>query len=379
MALAAETVLTQFHVAEIIGSTGSGEMGVVVGWSGSYATGTGYLLKVDGSGVVSLLSFSNGSPTILRGYTVSAWNQSTQRTLKLVYEPCGNGYAMLAAYLDDVLLATNFGGEHSMYSFRSTRLAANGKPGIYANGSAARIDTATLSTTDGVTNGYYTWPNVTMPYRAPMNANMPVASTSNMGADVRVNETVGPSGDLRAESLLIDLSQKANGVEGYGGTGMGQPGEWAAINAYPQRLSMRWEQFLGLGLNALHEFKQQVVNGSQSNRRGAVLVIFGPDGMQRDIGVGIPSAVNGQSQVALDQWQRYETVYDYANQSADIYRYDGGPGWFSSYALTGFSDAYIQFPEGMGWYWDDVHTSTPNVNTIAAVREVYFATSVQGP
>lgn len=368
VALAAEPVATQFQVAEVTGRTGTGEFGAVVGFSGGHDGGTGYLLRVDAAGVVTLAALANGAVTTLHSFDVGAWNPDADRTLRLVYEPSGNGYATLVAYLDGTLVATG-DGPGRMYAYRSARLGRAGAPGIYLRDGAAAVTATRLYTTDGLSGGYYTWPNVTLPYRVRMDANMAAGGSASMNVRVATGVTVGGRGD----SMKVDLSAKTPGVEGYGGTGMGQPPEWRLINGRTRQLSVRWQQYLGPTLHVIRNFKQQIVVGDVSRRRGAVLV------SGDRIGVGIPAAVDWSPQVVAGRWQEFEAFYDYAGERATLRRHDNGAGVVSSYALTGFGGNAIVYPEGIGWYWDDAHFGPTDADTYAAMREVYFSRTAQGP
>lgn len=375
VALAAETVDTQFQVAEARGRTNAGEWGVVCGWRGGYADGSGYLLKVNAAGEVNLVALEAGAGRGLASYRVPDWDPAAEHSLKLVYEPAGSGWAMLAAYLDGELLATNNDGARSMFRYLHRRLAGAGAPGLYAEGSAPRILSAELFTTDGVEGGYYTWPNVTLPYRAPMDRNMPSTSGTAINARIMMDQVVGG----RAQAMTVDLSAKTVGVEGYGGTGMGHPPAWAEINAHPQTLSVRWQQYLGTGLPAIRRLKQQIVQGNVQDRRGAVLMNLSVDGSGQNIGIGIPGAVDEAPRVILGQWQEFEALYDYGNEVARLYLHRaGGSEQISSYSLHGFSGTYIALPEGVGWYWDDDHIATTGPETYSATRAVYFSRGYQG-
>jgi hypothetical protein len=89
--------------------------------------------------------------------------------------------------------------------------------------------------------------------------------------------------------------------------------------------------------------------------------------------------VSFSPQLVLGQWQEFEAIYDYANQSAVLHRHDNRAGVVSTYALTGFDTAHIAYPEGIGWYWDDAHGAATDAQTFEAVREVTFARDLQGP
>lgn len=374
IALAAGPAGTPFQIARATGRAGDGAFGVVCAWAGSHAAGSGHLLQVDAAGSVQLLTVESGAAAVLKSYAVPGWDAQADRELELHCEPAGNGHTLLAAYLDGQLLGTDRDGPRSMYAYLATRRAEPGVPGVYLHGSSARVDAARFYATSGVYEGYHTWPNVTLPFRAPMDANMRIGGNS-LGAVVTMNETI----EGRGEAMKIDLSAKLAGTEDDAGTAMGQPREFAAVNGYPQRVSMRWQQYLGTNLDAMRGFKQHIIVGNIPGRRGAVLVNFGADGHLRDIGVGIPAAVNGAAEIELGTWQEYEAVYDYAQQNARLYRHDNGRGQIGSYPLTGFDDAYIAYIEGIGWYWDDHHSRPLDADSFAATREVYFSADYQGP